>query len=84
MSNEMDVHAEIAGLIEEHGYTHTATGNDVIEAALDDLAFDRYWNDPEFKYSREDVQRAIDYLRIKFHVEGKLGVQAYAYYALKV
>lgn len=84
MSNEMDLYAEIAGLIEEHGYTHSVTGNEVIEAALEDLALDRYWNDPEFKYSREDVQRAIDYLRIKFHVEGKLGVQAYAYYALKV
>jgi hypothetical protein len=84
MTNELTTSAEIAGLIEEHGYTLLATGEEVIEAALEDLTFDRYWNDPEFKYSREEVQRAIDYLRIKFHVEGKLGVTAQAYYGLMV
>lgn len=84
MNSEMDLLAEIAALIEENSYTLLATGNEVIESALDDLQFDRYWNDPEFPYTREQVQKAIEYLKIKFHVEGKLGATAMAYYALKV
>jgi hypothetical protein len=73
---DMDVLAQIAEILEENYYTMNATGEDAVEAAKSDF-LNGYWeNDTDNDFTDDEVAGAIEYLRVKFHIEGKLKTTA--------
>ena len=77
---DMDVLAQIAEILEENYYTLLSTGDEVIETAKSDLESGYWNNDPDNTYTDDEISAAIEYLRIKFHIEGKLKTSARHYY----
>lgn len=77
---DMDVLAQIAEILEENYYTLSSTGDDAIETARSDLSSGYWGNNPDNTYTDDEVSAAIDYLRVKFHIEGKLKTPAGYYY----
>ena len=81
--HDLDLLAQIAEIMEENYYTLSSTGADAVKAAVDDFA-NGYWdNDQDNHFKNEEIAAAIEYLRIKFHIEGKLGVTASHHYTHK-
>ena len=77
---DMDVLAQIAEILEENYYTLLSTGDEVIETAKSDLESGYWNNDPDNTYTDDEISAAIEYLRVKFHIEGKLKTSAGYYY----
>ena len=77
---DMDVLAQIAEILEENYYTLSSTGDDAIETAKSDLESGYWSNNPDNTYTDNEVSAAIEYLRVKFHIEGKLKTSAGFYY----
>ena len=77
---DMDVLAQIAEILEENYYTLSSTGDDVIETAKSDLEGGYWGNDPDNTYTDDEISAAIEYLRVKFHIEGKLKTTASHYH----
>lgn len=82
MGSDIDKIARLAELLEENYYTLTTTGAEAVEIARDDLARQYFSNgtNEEWQTTDSDIKSAIDYLEIKMHVEGKLGVPAILWY----
>ena len=69
---DMDVLAQIAEILEDNYYTLSTTGEEAVEVAKSDF-LNGYWeNDTDNDFTDEEVAAAIEYLRVKFHIEGKL------------
>jgi hypothetical protein len=77
---DMDVLAQIAEILEENYYTLATTGEDAVETAKSDFLNGFWENDTDNDFTDEEVAAAIDYLRVKFHIEGKLKTTASYYY----
>jgi hypothetical protein len=78
--HDMDVLAQIAEILEENYYTLGSTGEDALETAKSDF-INGYWeNDTDNDFTNDEVSAAIEYLRVKFHIEGKLKTTAGYYY----
>lgn len=80
---DMDVLAQIAEILEENYYTLLTTGEDALEVAKSDFLNGFWKNDTDNHFTDEEVSAAIEYLRIKFHIEGKLRTTASHYYTHK-
>ncbi len=80
LESDLSVLEQIAEIMEENYYTLSATGNDAIEAAVEDFVNGHWENDQDNDFNNEEIASAIEYLRIKFHIEGKLGVTASHHY----
>ena len=78
--HDMDVLAQIAEILEENYYTLSSTGDDALETAKSDLISGYWENDTDNHFTDEEVSAAIEYLRVKFHIEGKLKTSAGYYY----
>ena len=77
---DMDVLAQIAEILEDNYYTLSTTGEEAVEVAKSDF-LNGYWeNDTDNDFTDEEVAAAIEYLRVKFHIEGKLKTPAGYYY----
>ena len=77
---DMDVLAQIAEILEDNYYTLATTGEEAVETAKSDF-LNGYWgNDTDNDFTDEEIVAAIEYLRVKFHIEGKLKATASYYY----
>lgn len=80
---DLSVLEQIAQIMEENYYTLSATGNDAIATAVEDFV-NGYWeNDQDNDFTNEEIASAIEYLRIKFHIEKKLEMTASFYHTHK-